>query len=63
MVQIQVFDEENEIDLMEQVNRFLKELKENEFIDIRYSIAAFSSGNSEQVYCYSALILYRVMIK
>lgn len=53
-MQIKVFDEEHEEDLEFSVNSFIKDL---DVIDIKYqvSVAMFSE---EQVYCYSALILY-----
>lgn len=63
MLQVMIFDEENEKDLAFEINRFLKGIDENNLIEIRYSNAAFITTNNEQVYCYSALILYRVVVK
>ena len=63
MLQVQIFDEENEQDLMQEVNQFLKKLDEKDLIEIKYSIACFSTIKNEQVYCYSAFILYRLMIE
>ncbi len=63
MLQVIAFDEENEQDLAMEMNRFLKTLDENLLVDIRYSNSAFITSNNEQVYCYSALIIYRVMVK
>ncbi len=63
MLQVLIFDEENEKDLAFEINRFLKGIDENNLIEIRYSNTAFITTNNEQVYCYSALILYRVVVK
>jgi len=63
MLQVQVFDEENELDLMREVNTFLKKIDENDVIEIKYSIACFGTIKNEQVYCYSAFLLYRVMVQ
>lgn len=63
MLQVKIFDEENEQDLMQEVNRFLKTIEENDVIEIKYSIACFGTIKNEQVYCYSAFIMYRVMLQ
>lgn len=63
MLQVQIFDEENEKDLMFEVNKFLKRIDENNFVDIKYSLSSFLTSSNEQVYCYSALILYKDVIK
>ena len=63
MIQVIAFDEENEQDLALEINRFLKTLDENSLVDIRFSVSAFLTSNNEQVYCYSALIIYRVVLK
>lgn len=54
-MQIKIFDEEHEKDLEEKLNEFILE---KEIFDIKYqvSVAMFSE---EQVYCYSALVLYK----
>lgn len=53
-MQIKIFDEEHEKDLEDSVNDFIND---KDIIDIKYqvSIGVFSE---EQIYCYSALILY-----
>ena len=53
-MQIKIFDEEHEKDLEDKLNEFLLE---KEIIDIKYqvSVAMFSE---EQIYCYSALVIY-----
>ncbi len=53
-MQIKVFDEEHEEDLEEKVNDFIEDVK---VIDIKYQVAVCMFSD-EQVYCYSALIMY-----
>ena len=55
-MKVKVFDEGHEKDLEDKINEFLKEHKN--IIDIKYqvSIAMFSE---EQIYCFSALIMYK----
>ena len=60
MLCVEIFDEEHEKDLLININKFLYEINENDIIDIKYSINAFVSSNGEQIYCYSALIIYRI---
>lgn len=54
-MQIKIFDEEHEKDLEDSVNDFIAD---KNIIDIKYqvSIGVFSE---EQIYCYSALIIYK----
>lgn len=55
---VRVFDEDHEQDLEEAINEFLQTI--NELIDIKYSIAIMNDfKNNEQIYCYSALVIYR----
>ena len=59
-VQVKIFDEEHEEDLEIKINKFLKsDVDINSFIDIKYSVAAFSSPTGDQIYCYSAIIIYK----
>jgi hypothetical protein len=60
MLCVEIFDEEHEKDLQININKFLSEINENDIINIKYSINAFVSSNGEQIYCYSALIIYRI---
>ena len=60
MLCVEIFDEEHEKDLQININKFLSEINENDIIDIKYSINAFVSSNGEQIYCFSALIIYRI---
>lgn len=54
-----IFDEENEMDLEQDINNFIKE-NDVEIIDIKYQVAtAMDSIGDNQVYCFSALLMYR----
>ena len=55
-MKVKIFDESHEKDLEEKINDFLRENKN--VLDIKYqvSIAMFSE---EQVYCFSAMIVYK----
>ena len=55
-MKVKIFDESHEADLEEDVNNFIS--KEGiEVIDIKYSISN-SIYSEEQLYCFSALIMY-----
>ena len=55
-MQVKVFDESHEKDLENSVNSFLKTI--DELIDIKYQVAITAVGE-EQIYCFSAMIIYR----
>lgn len=55
-MKVKVFDESHEKDLEDDINNFIKE-KEPSIIDIKYSISN-SIYSEEQIYCFSALIIY-----
>lgn len=55
-MKVKLFDESHELDLEKGINTFLNS-KDLEVIDIKYSIAIATSGE-DQIYCYSALIIY-----
>ena len=55
-MKVKVFDESHEKDLENSVNSFLKEI--NELLDIKYSVAITAVGE-EQIYCFTAMIIYR----
>ena len=57
-MKIKIFDESHEKDLEEAINNFIKEKEKIEIIDIKYSVAASLYGE-EQIYCFSALIMYK----
>ncbi|MBQ1496585.1 MAG: sporulation protein Cse60 [Bacilli bacterium] len=55
-MKVKVFDESHEKDLEEKINEFLKDHKD--IIDIKYQVS-ISIYQEEQVYCFSALIMYK----
>ncbi|MGM9985744.1 MAG: sporulation protein Cse60 [Bacillaceae bacterium] len=58
MIKVRVFDEQHEEDLEEVVNNFLKKIHESDVVDIQYQVATTSAHN-EQIYCFTAMIIYR----
>ncbi len=56
-MKVKIFDESHEKDLEGKVNEFLKELK-GEVIDIKFETAIMTMGE-EQIYCFSAMIIYQ----
>ena len=56
-MKVKIFDESHETDLEEEINKFIK-TEEPDIIDIKYSIS-ISIYSEEQIYCFSALIMYK----
>lgn len=56
-MKVKVFDEQHEDDLTDAINEFI-ENKQPKILDIRFSTAAFKGEEDEQIFCFSALILY-----
>jgi len=54
-VKVKVFDESHEKDLEESVNNFISD--RDDIFDIKYQVAISIVGE-EQLYCFSAMILY-----
>lgn len=54
-MKVKVFDECHEKDLEDAINKFISE--GNDIIDIKYQVA-FEIVGEEQIYCFSALIMY-----
>ena len=54
-MKVKLFDFEHEQDLEDSINDFLEE--NHNIKDIKYNIICSVSGE-EQIYCYSALIIY-----
>ena len=52
---VKIFDEEHEMDLEDKINSFIKD---KEVVDIKYEVAT-TMTDEEQIYCYSALIIYK----
>lgn len=55
-MRVKVFDEGHEKDLEDAINKFIKE-EEPEIFDIKFAVSMGVS--EEQIYCFSALVLYR----
>lgn len=56
-MKIKVFDESHEKDLEESINKFISE-KNPDIIDIKYSVSNALYAD-EQIYCFSAMMLYK----
>ena len=54
-MKVKVFDESHEKDLEESINEFIID---KNVIDIKYNVSIAVSGE-EQIYCFSALIMYK----
>lgn len=54
-MRVKVIDEEHESDLEDAINDFLED--HNDIVDIKFS-SAVSLYSEEQVFCFSALIMY-----
>ncbi|WP_075982644.1 sporulation protein Cse60 [Bacillus massilinigeriensis] len=59
MIQVKLFDQEHEKDLELEMNRFLQTIEEKKLLDIKYNIAAIQEEEDEQIYCFSAMVIYR----
>lgn len=59
LIQVKVFDKEHEKDLEAEMNRFLRKIDETKLIDIKYNVAAMPEDEDEQIYCFSAMVIYR----
>ena len=57
-MKIKIFDESHEKDLEEAINNYIKEKEINNIIDIKFSVAT-SLYADEQIYCFSALLMYK----
>lgn len=60
MLKIKAFDCDYEKDLEKKINLFIEEISthDKEVIDIKFSTSHFLDENQEQVYCFSALVMY-----
>ena len=63
MINVCLFNEDNIDELQDKINYFLKYLDEINLIDIEYQTNFYIGQNNQYVYSYSALIIYRVMVK
>lgn len=55
-MKVKIFDLEDEVDLEKSINEFLDK-NDIDVIDIKYT-TAISIFGEEQIYCFSAMILY-----
>lgn len=56
IMKVKIFDFEDEKELEEEINNFIKEGKV-EVIDIKYQVS-MGIFSEEQIYCFSAMIVY-----
>ena len=56
-MKVKLFDESHEKDLEEEINKFLS-ANEVEVVDIKFSMA-IGLFSDEQIYCFSALVMYK----
>jgi hypothetical protein len=54
---VKIFDEESERDLELDINNFI-DINNYDIIDIKYCVSASIFGE-EQIYCFSAMVLYK----
>ncbi|OJE08905.1 sporulation protein cse60 [Bacillus cereus] len=59
MIRVKVFDESHEKDLEDAVNVFLKKIDDSNFVDIKYQVGVSISDDENQIYCFSAMIVYK----
>ena len=55
-MKVKIIDESHEKDLEEKINEFLEE-KDVDIIDIKFQVSTSISGE-DQIYCFSAMIIY-----
>ena len=58
IVKVKLFDCNHEKDLEKKINEFLANMK-GDLIDIKYSNSIMLDQKNEQIYCFSALIIYK----
>ena len=59
-MKVKIFDEEDEFDLENDINEFLKDAS-IEMMEIQYQVGVSIFGE-EQIFCFSALILYQMKL-
>ena len=59
IVKVKAFDTNHELDLEDRINAFLKGIKEDKIVDIKYSVSIATMVDKEQIYCFSALVIYK----
>ena len=58
-MKVKAFDTNHELDLEDKINGFLKSIKEDKLVDIKYSVSVATMVDKEQIYCFSALVIYK----
>lgn len=58
MLKIKVFDENNERTLTHVVNKWLENNTMYEIKDIKFSTSCMTTPEYNQIYCFSALVMY-----
>ena len=58
IMKVKIFDEMHEKDLEKSINEFLSNKEERDIIDIKYQVS-ISMFSEEQIYCFSAMIVYK----
>ena len=56
-MKVKLFDESHELDLEKSINKFL-DSNDIDLIDIKYQVAVNVCGE-EQIYCFSAMLIYK----
>jgi hypothetical protein len=59
VIKVKLFDHEHEKDLEKDMNHFLEKIEEKKLLDIKYNVAAVQEDEDEQIYCFSAMVIYR----
>lgn len=59
MIKVKLFDHEHEKDLEKDMNHFLEKIEEKKLLDIKYNVAAVNEDEDEQIYCFTAMVIYR----
>lgn len=56
-MKVKAFDANHELDLQDKINKFLKDVSEEQIVDIKYSVSVMV--DKDQIYCFSALVIYK----
>jgi Sporulation protein Cse60 len=59
VIKVKLFDHEHEKDLEIEMNKFLEKMDEKRLLDIKYNVAAVQEEEDEQIYCFSAMVIYK----
>ena len=58
-MKVKAFDANHELDLEDSINDFLKGINDDKIIDIKYCVGVIGFVDKEQIYCFSALVIYK----